>query len=51
MALTKEQFQQIHDALLDGYNELALRQMVRLRLGEDLDLSLPETPTTGEEVE
>jgi formylglycine-generating enzyme required for sulfatase activity len=37
MALNKEQFQQIHDALLDGYNELALRQMVRFGMNEALD--------------
>ena len=37
MPLNKEQFQQIQDALLDGYNEFNLRQMVRLRLDEALD--------------
>jgi formylglycine-generating enzyme required for sulfatase activity len=37
MALNKEQFQQIHDALLDGYNEFALRQMVRFGMNEALD--------------
>jgi formylglycine-generating enzyme required for sulfatase activity len=37
MALNKEQFQQIHDALLDGYNEFTLRQMVRFGMNEALD--------------
>jgi formylglycine-generating enzyme required for sulfatase activity len=37
MPLNKKQFQQIHDALLDGYNEFNLRQMVLFGLGEALD--------------
>jgi hypothetical protein len=37
MTLNREQFQQIHDALLDGYNEFALRQMVRFGMNEGLD--------------
>jgi serine/threonine-protein kinase len=37
MPLNQQQFQQIHDALLDGYNEFALRQMVRFGLNEALD--------------
>jgi hypothetical protein len=38
MALNKEQVQQIYDALLDGYDEPTLRQMVRVELDVRLDV-------------
>ena len=37
MALDGQQYQRIHDALLDGYDETTLQLMVRFEMEEDLD--------------